>query len=97
VGVTVGGGEGWLKREKRENICCWYERENVKKEKEEGGLSFYKITPPFNVEMSKLPMVLYLCYIICVWLSFLFLYRFIFKNSNTKQILSGCYRYSTQL
>jgi hypothetical protein len=26
---------------------------------------------PFNIEMSKLPMVLYLCQIICVWLSLL--------------------------
>jgi len=34
-------------------------------------LCFYKIAPYFNVEMSKLSMVLYLCLIICVWLSFL--------------------------
>jgi len=36
-----------------------------------GVLGFYKTTPCFIVEMAKLPIVLYLCQILCVYLSFL--------------------------
>jgi hypothetical protein len=66
-----GGGERTVMTEKREKRFAAGLRERTRKEKEDGGLGFYKITPPFNIEMSKLPMVLYLCQIICVWLSLL--------------------------
>lgn len=38
---------------------------------EDGMLGFYKTTPCFMVKMAKLSMVLYLCLIFCVHLSFL--------------------------
>jgi hypothetical protein len=57
--------------EGRDNRWSVVKERTRSEEKEEGWFCFDKIAPVLMLEMSLLSMVLYLCLIICVSLSFL--------------------------
>lgn len=68
-----GGGKRWLTamREREEERTIVGLRENAKKGEGRCWVELLQNCPSFNVEISKLPLILYLCLAFCVQLSFL--------------------------